>query len=135
MNLSDVMEELASRADHHDGLRAFAFPVKAINPPTVIVAYPQNYTFDATYGRGMDKMKLRLIVAIGNVTERTTRTRLGAYCDGAGTSSLKAHLQSGAYTSFDMVRVASIDFDVITIAGADYMGAIFNLDIVGKGMR
>jgi hypothetical protein len=55
------------------------------------------------------------------------------YCAGSGASSIKAVLEAGTYTAFDTVRVARVEFDVLTIGGTDYLAALFDLDIIGDG--
>src|SRR5690606_2616521 len=37
------------------------------------------------------------------------------------------------YTAIDSPRVTRVDFDVVTIAGADYLAATFTVDIAAKG--
>jgi hypothetical protein len=128
------MDAIANRLDSIDGLRVFAYPPDSVVPPAAIVTYPDDITYDATYARGMDRMTVPVVVAVGRVTDRSTRDRLGAYVDSAGAQSIKAVIESGTYSAFDTVRVMSAEFDVYTIAGTDYMAAIFDLDIAGTGV-
>ena len=133
MNLANVMEAISDRLDTIAGLRCFAYPPGTVTPPAAIVSYPEDITFDETYGRGMDRMSLPVVLVVGKVSDRTARDRLGAYCNGTGASSVKAVLESGTYSAFHTVRVASIEFDVVSIAGVDYIAALFTLDIAGSG--
>jgi hypothetical protein len=134
MIVKDVMQEIADRVDTIDGLRVHAYPAATIVPPAAVVAYPDSYDFDGTYGRGMDSMSLSVVVWVGKALERTTRDRISAYLDGSGTSSLKEVLESDdTYSSFDVLRVVSAKLDVFTMNGADYLVAVFDLDISGQG--
>lgn len=133
MNLKDVMDEVAGQLDTIGGLRTYAFPPDSLAPPAAVVSYPDDYTFDATYGRGTDRMTLPVVVVVGKPSDRSTVERLGAYADGSGARSVKAVVEAGTHTAFDTVRVMSIEFDVVTIGGQDYMAALFDLDIVGEG--
>lgn len=133
MNLADVMEEVAARLDTIDGLRVFAYPPDSLSEPAAVVSYPDTYEFDGTYGRGMDRMRLPIVVVVGKPTDRSTRDRLARYCDGSGPFSVKAAVESGERAAFDTVRVESIDFDVVTIGGTDHMAALFTVDIAGPG--
>lgn len=133
MNLANVMDEVAAQIDTIAGLRAFGWPRDNVSPPAAIVSYPEDYNFDATYGRGMDRLTLPVIVVVGRVSDRKARDRLGAYCDGSGTSSIKAVVEAGTYTSLDEVRVTGIEFDAIDIAGVTHVAAAFSLDIAGQG--
>lgn len=133
MNLADCMDEIATQVDTIDGLRVYAWPVPSITPPAAVMTYPGTYEFDATYGRGMDRLSLLLAVVVGRADQRSARDRLGAYVDGSGSSSIKAVVEAGTYTAFHTVRVVGVDFGEVTIAGTAYVGATFELDITGQG--
>lgn len=137
MDLAEVMDAIADRLKTITGppLRCFAYPPGTLTPPAAVVAYPDTYTFDATYGRGMDRMSLPVVLVVGKVSDRSARNQLAEYCAGEGARSVKAVLESDedSYGVFDTVRVEDIDFDVATIGGTDYISAVFTLDIAGPG--
>jgi hypothetical protein len=133
VHLGDVMQQVSDRLDTIVGLRCFAYPPGKVVPPAAVVSYPDKYTFDETYGRGMDRLTLPVVLVVGRPVDRSTRDQIAAYCDGAGASSVKQVLESGTYTAFDAVRVAGVEFDVVAIAAIDYLAATFDLDIAGKG--
>lgn len=133
MDLADVMEEVAGKLSAINGLRVFAYPPDNLAPPAGVVSYPESYEYDGTYGRGMDRLKLPVVVVVGKPTDRSTRDRLARYCDGAGAGSVKVAAQAGPYVACDTVRVESVEFDVVSIGGTDYMAALFTLDITGPG--
>lgn len=133
MNLAAVMDQISARLDTIADLRCFAYPPDTLQPPAAVVSYPEDYTFDETYGRGSDRLSLPVVVVVGKVSDRTTRDRLGAYVNGSGASSVKAVVESGTYTGFSSPRVTNVEFDVVEIAGTNYMAALFNLDIFGPG--
>jgi hypothetical protein len=97
MNLADVMDAVGDRLDTIAGLRVFAYPPGSVTPPAAVVSYPEGIEFDATYGRGSDRMTLPVVVVVGKASDRAARDKLGAYCDGSGASSVKAVLESGEY--------------------------------------
>lgn len=132
MNLVDVRREVAERLDTIAGLRCHATMPLKVTPPAAWTA-PESITFDATYGRGSDEMGLSVVVVIGRASERSAHDDLAAYCDGSGARSVKAVLESGTYTAFDLVRVVAAEFDVVTIAQVDYLAALFDLAIAGPG--
>lgn len=135
MNLGAVMQEIADRIDTITGLHVYAYPPDSINPPAALVGYPDTYSFDETYGRGMDRISdLPVIVAVGKVSDRATRDQITQYVDGSGATSIKTVVESGTYSEFDTVRVTGVVFDVVTIAAVDYLGATFTLDIAGQGV-
>jgi hypothetical protein len=127
------MDEVSTQLDTIAGLRCFPYPPDSITPPAAIVAYPEEIQFDATYDRGADTLTLPVIVAVGKVHDRSTRKLVAAYCAGSGASSIKAVVEAGTYTAFDTVRAARAELDIVTIGSADYLAAIFDLDIIGDG--
>lgn len=137
MDLGAIMDELAAKLRLAPSLagRTFAYPPASIKAPAAIVTYPEDYTFDATYGRGMDRMTGEVFVAVGRPHERQSRDLITKYVNGSGPESVKALLDgsNGAYTSCDSVRVKSVEFDVVQIGGVDYLAAVFSVDIAGKG--
>lgn len=135
MNLGDVMDEIGDQLDTIEGLRVYRHPPDQVNPPAAIVTYPDSYVFDATFGRGSDTMELQVIVLVGSVSARASRDKLSAYVDGSGPASFKAVLEAEDYTpaAYDTVRVESVDFDMIGIAGTEYLAATFTLGIAGPG--
>lgn len=133
MILRDVMTQIGTQLDTIAKLRVFDFPSDAITPPAAIIAYPEEIAYDETYGRGMDRLTLPVLLVVGKASDRAARNNLVGYANGAGTKSVKAVVESGTYTAFDTVRVVSCTFDVVRIAGIDYAAALFDLDIVGQG--
>lgn len=134
MDLAAVMDQIGDRLDTIPNLRVFRYPPGKVTPPAAIVSFPDGYTFDATYGRGSDTMKIPLIVVVGKPTDERARDRLAEYVNGSGARSFKAVLEAApVYPAFDAVRVEGWEFDVVTIAGIDYMAGLATLDIAGPG--
>jgi hypothetical protein len=137
MVLGDIMDEMAAKLRLAPSLagRTYAYPPASIKAPAAIVTYPEDYTFDATYGRGMDRMTGEVVVVVGRPHERQSRDLLTKYVNGSGPESVKALLDGGqgTYSSCDSVRVAKAEFDVVMIGGVEYLGAVFSVDIAGKG--
>ena len=133
MNLASVMDAIGTQLDTIAGLRVYDFPADSITPPAAVLAYPDSITFDETYGRGMDRLMLPVLLMVGKANDRAARNNLLPYCAGSGTKSIKAVVEAGSYTAFDTVRVMSAEFDVVRIAGVDYAAALFDLDIAGSG--
>lgn len=133
MNLNDVMDQIGVQLDTISGLRVYDYPADHVTPPAAIVAYPDEVVFDETYGRGMDRITLPVVVIIGRQSDRSARDRLTLYASGSGASSIKATVEGGTYTAMDTVRVIRAEFDVVSVAGVEYVGALFDLDIAGQG--
>jgi hypothetical protein len=135
VNLASVMDAISARLDTIAGLRCFAYPPGSVVPPAAVVGYPTTYGYDETYGRGVDRMSLPVVLVIGKVSDRVARDQLAAYVSGSGTVtvSVKTVIEGGTYTAFDVVRVTGVELDTYTIGATDYLAAIFDLDILGKG--
>lgn len=133
MNLATVMQSVSDRLATIAGLRCFGYPEASLTPPGAVVLYPEKIVYDQTYARGMDRISLPVLLVVGKVSDRSARGQLGAYCDGSGAQSVKQVVESGSYSAFDVVTVVDVTFDVSTLAGTDYLAAIFTLDIVGHG--
>jgi hypothetical protein len=133
MNLATVMAQLATQLDTIAGLRVHGSPPGTVVPPAAIVDYPDEITYDASYGRGCDRITLPVWVVIGRPTDRSTAALLAAYATGSGGSSVKQVVEAGSYTAFDSVRVARAEFDGVDIGGVVYIAGRFELDIIGEG--
>jgi hypothetical protein len=133
VNVADVMQEIADRLATISGLRVYAFPADDIQPPAAVVTFPGSYVFDQTYGRGSDRLEMPVVVMVAKPYDRAARANLAPFADGSGASSVKAVVESGTYTTFDSARVTRVDFDVIAVAGIEYLAATFTVDIFGPG--
>lgn len=133
MNIVDVMDQVATQLATITGLRVTAYPPDNVQVPAAVVSWPDSYTYDETYRRGMDRLTLPVLVLVQRTPDRVARSALAIYCNGSGSSSIKAVLESGTYTAFDSLRVESVAFDVVTFAGTDYTAATFSIDVVGSG--
>lgn len=133
MNIAAVMDELGTALEAVDGLRVFPYSADRIVPPAAIVGWPDPITYDATMARGADRLTAPLFVLVGRLDARTSRDRLAKYLAGAGDDSVKAAVEAGTYTAFDSVRVQEARVDGFTVAGVEYLGATFQLDLIGTG--
>ncbi|MEU6387657.1 hypothetical protein ABZ847_29335 [Streptomyces bauhiniae] len=116
------------------GLSLPEWGVQRIHPPAAMVALPERIAFDQTYGRGSDAIEgLPVLVLVARPTSPEARREIAEYAAGAGPKSVKAAVEAFAFTAADDVTVVSAEFDVVTLAGTDYLAAQFNLDIVGRG--
>lgn len=133
MDIGAVMDEVGDALDTIAGLRVFRFPPDAAAPPFGIVAWPSDITFDATYGRGSDRLTLPVIVGVARSNDRAAWAQLGPYCDGSGAASVKAVVEGHTYTACDPPRVTRVEFAPLVLGGTEYEAAFFDLDISGSG--
>lgn len=135
MDLSAVMSELGARMRTLTGIKqSHDFPPDSCPVlPAAVVGYPDTLDFDESYDRGLDSITLPVYVVLGSVDDKATHDAMGAFCDGSGAGSVKQHLESGTYTSFHTIRVASVDFGYDTEDGAPVLLARFDVEITGSG--
>lgn len=130
----DVAAQIAARLDTIPGLRVFPYPADSVHEPAAIVAFPDRIDFDATYGRGMDTVELPVYIVVGRASDRKGAEKALAYWSGDGAFSIKAAVDRGVYTAFDVVRVVSAEpEDAFTMAGTVYISVKFMLEIAGRG--
>lgn len=134
MNLADLMDEVASVLDEITGLRVTAFPPATLSPPAGYVTYPEEVSFDETYGRGTDRISgLKFALLSGKVTDRSARDVVCAWAAGTGEKSVKQLMEAHRWASCDDLTVESCSFDVETIAGVDYLAVVFSANAYGSG--
>lgn len=132
MNLVDVAQELATQLGTILDGRATAYPPDRISTPAGFV-FDADTTYDQTYERGMDTVLMSLTVLVARQPLRTAWEQLAGYVAGSGDKSVKACIESGTYTSFDVVTVTGSQIGDTTTGGGDYKAAVFDLQIVGSG--
>jgi hypothetical protein len=133
VNLADVMDELAAELDTISGLRVYAFPVDQAHPPLAVIGYPETYTYDLTFGRGVDQLTFPVYLLVSKAWDRSSRDELAPYCDGSGARSIKAVLEGGSYAAMSSVRVASATFEVVSVGSVEFLTAVFSVDVYGSG--
>ena len=132
MDLNDVVDELSTQLKTITDLRVHTEPPGTVNPPAAVISWPE-VDYDGTYGRGMDKVTLPLVLVVGKTSERIARKTVNAYVNGSGAKSVKAVLEAGTYTAFDVVCVASSAPEVDSIGGVEFLAYVFSLEITGSG--
>jgi hypothetical protein len=129
MDLSAVMDEISDRLTG-SGLRCIAWPAGRITPPGAIVGYPTSLIYDDT--PGTDVVQLPIVIVVGgSATTRASRDTLSRYVRGRGDGSIPALLETGTYTSFDTMRVISVEFDTYSVGSVDHVAAILDTEISG----
>ena len=93
MDLATIMDEVKARLDTIDGLHCYGHPADNVHPPAAVVTYPEEYLFDASYGRGSDRLTLPVVVLVGRPEAATSRDLLAEYVAGSGPKSIKAVLE------------------------------------------
>lgn len=126
-NLSTIMDGIGTALDTISGLRVFDFPPKSAQPPFAFVDMPERVEFDAGMRRGYDRTEINVIVCVADVIDRAARDQIAAYAAG-GAGAVKAVLEAAAIG--ESLRVQSVEFRPILMAGTTYFGAVFALDVI-----
>lgn len=132
MDLNNVVDELTTQLKTITGLRVHSEPPGTVDPPAAVISWPE-VDYDGTYARGMDKLTLPLVLVVGKASERIARKTVNAYVNGSGAKSIKAVLEAGTYTAFDVVRVVSAAPETDFIGGVEFLAYVFSLEITGSG--
>lgn len=133
MIVEAVSAEVASVLGTIPQLNTFPYWAKKVPVPGVTVGLPELIEYDQTYGRGLDKMRLPILVMVGMVSDRSSAKQLGAYMDGEGPRSFKAVLNGHTWESCDDVMVAACEPDTYSSGGVILLGAEFTVDVFGQG--
>lgn len=129
LDLNGLMDALGVALATIPGLRVQDYPASSISPPAAVVGLPSILEYDATMGRGFDHVVVPVTLLVGMASDRSARDALSAYLAGTGASSVKAALDGKLSGAVSSARVMGASVDVITLAGNDYLGATFDVDI------
>lgn len=127
-DLSDIMDAIGTALDGITGLRVFDFPPKNAAPPFAFVDLPESVDFDASMKRGMDRALINVVVCVADVIDRAARDSITAYAAGSGAGSVKTVLESAGIG--ESLRVQSVEFRPVLMAGSTYLGAVFACDVI-----
>lgn len=127
--VSELRSGLATRLATISGLRTSATIPDQLNPPVAVVSL-DTITFDEAFQRGLDQYAFTVTVVVGRVAERSSQLRLDAYCDPAGSSSVKTAIEAdrtlGGKAS--TLRVTDMNgIGTVTIGDATMLTANFSV--------
>ena len=126
-DLTATMDGLAALAVSASlAKNVYAYPVESVTVPCIVVGYPKTIDFDAVFVRGGDHVGLPVWFVVGKTGTKDARDGLSLIL--ADASSVKSAFE-GTQSFAQTIRVTDAEIAEITIAGVDYLGAKFNLDI------
>jgi hypothetical protein len=135
VNLEDVAGELAAALATIEGLHVVEWGVERIPAlPAAVIALPERLDYDATYGRGSDRIPDQTVLVLKDRPATPEARRVIAeFAVGSGPKSVKAVIEGYTYAACDTPRVVWVEFDAVSYAGVEYLAAMFHLDIAGRG--
>lgn len=133
IDLVATMVELAAVCGEVTEWPVFDHPPKKVTQvPALIVSYPSNITYNVAGGSGLDRMTVGLVVVVSRTVDRVAHTELGGFASGAGAGSLRVALEDrDEWETIEGISVQGAEFDVITIAGTEYLAVVITADVVG----
>lgn len=129
LDMKSIMDALGVRLATIAGLRVSDYVPKTVAVPAAIVGYPEEVTYDETYGGGADSTVIPVTVLVGTVTDRVARDDLATYIARAGTKSIKAAVDGNLGGAVHDARVAKVKVEAITFNGVEYLGATFRVEV------
>lgn len=134
MDFAAVMTALTQVAADADVIeRAYDWPTADINPPCLIVSYPEGpQAFDFTMARGHDRATFPAWIVVGALVKRETRDRLNPYLL-AFKSAVETATTYGALAEevpWASARVVSWGVEPFAVEGLDYMSIRFDIDVL-----
>lgn len=134
MIVADVMDEVGARLEEIAGLKTLPFAATRVaSLPAAIISLPPNGTYDLTYGRGLDKLRLEIFVLVAKNVDLTARNALSPFISGSGPSSIRQLLGAGNWSTCDRVQTVSFTSARIKMADTNYLAAVFENDVYGRG--
>lgn len=133
MKIADVMDALGEAVDLIEGIRVFPYWADKVTPPACVIGFPEPITYDSTMARGSDRCTFPVTLIVGRVDARSARDDLSRFLDGSGAASVKQAIDAHRSPAWHSARVQSAEVAAINIAGTDYLGAEFTVDVVGSG--
>lgn len=130
LDLNTLMDAVGTRLGTITGLRVYDYLEPIASPPAAIVGMPLEVDYDFTKGRGSDRVTIPVTVIVGKASDRAARDALSAYIAGSGANSIKAVLDGNLGGAVQTARTMSCRIEVITLEGAEYLGATFDLEAV-----
>lgn len=136
MRPAEVMSEAARAVAGLSGMRqTWGYPPDDIAvAPSGYVSYPQQGTYDQAYQRGEDGMTdLAIVLIAGPPGLKQTHELLMAWVAGTGSQSLIEHLSGWSWESCDDLSLTTWEIIPETVAGTQYLAAMFKATVVGPG--
>ena len=133
-NVGTIRTAIAANLSTISGLRTSSYVPDVVNPPIAIVR-PDNIAFDTAFARGLDALEFVVMTIVGRVDERTSQSRLDAYCDTTGTSSIKRAIESnrtlgGAVSDLRVTEMRN--YTTLNIGDVIYLAAEFVVQVYAQ---
>lgn len=133
MDLQAVAVDLALACDGITGLQGYAWPTGSVSAPAALVALPDRLHYDGAGARGLDRIEISVLLLIPKADERSAVKSLNTFCNSTGALSVKVAIEAFTSSAWDDATVHGARFEGLKLAGVDYIGAVFKVDVHGAG--
>lgn len=138
-SLARFMDELAAAGKKIPGIsRTFAYPPDSVNPPALLVAWPEVVEYDTTYRgeeqtdplilppQAMTELTIPVFIVIGQGgTSRTRRDEIAGWLQGG----VKYWLEAYEYTGQPVVSVVNGVTDLVDLADGVYLATKYTVEV------
>lgn len=133
-DIAAIRAGIATNLGTISGLRTSSFVPDVLNPPVAVVR-PDNISFDTAFARGLDTLEFVVMTIVGRVDERTSQSRLDAYCNSTGASSVKRAIESdrtlgGAVSDLRVTEMRN--YTSVSIGDVIYLAAEFVVQVYAQ---
>lgn len=131
-SIENIRSGLATRLATITGLRTSSFVPDNPNPPIAIVQ-PTNIIFDTAFRRGADTLEFTVTLLVGQVSERTSQSKMDGYCATSGSTSVKAAIEADKTlggSCFDCRVTQMRSYGSIIVGEINYLGAEFVVSVI-----
>lgn len=129
VDAATIIAELGVRLATIPGLRVYPFRADKPEPPAAVVGLGA-IVYDATKGRGSDRVAYTIMILVGKVSDRASMAKLAEFAR-PGPSSIKAAVDGNLPSGGGPVRVVGMrEPDVVTWNAVDYLGATFDVEVI-----
>lgn len=136
MRPGDVMAEAALAIAAVEGVRkTWGYPPDDISvSPSGYVSYPQQGTYNETYGHGVSGMTdLAIVLVAGEPGQRKTHDLLMGWVADTGAQSIVRQLEAWSWESCDDLTITTWEIIPETVAGNAYLAVMFRATVMGPG--
>lgn len=138
-SLGRFMDELAIAGKRIPGIsRTFPYPAEKVEPPAMVVAWPDIIEYDATYRgdeqtdplveppQAMNEFVISVFIVLGQGgTSRARRDEIAGWMGG----QVKRTLEAYEYTGEPVVQVIEAVTDVVELADGSYLATKYTIEV------
>ncbi len=129
MGLASIMDALAGATPAGIVTASYPYPVGSVVPPAVVVGYPTDYEFDATFQRGADRAVFPVYYVCGMADDKSARDKVDAVIAGSDAIKTAIETNSTLASAVDTVRVTDATFESVTIGAVQMIAVRFDTEV------